>query len=163
DGAARLAELSPEALQYRTFEVVRTLLERLAEEGPLVVVLEDLHWADPTSVQLAERRLGVGEDAAVLLVVTSRPERGHPAWVILARGARLSPTSRDLRTAASVLGRQFGLPLLEAVSGGDGSVRRVLRGLQRLALVREGRRWPYPEFRFKLALIQEAAYRTILG
>ncbi|HYT29908.1 MAG TPA: ABC transporter substrate-binding protein [Actinomycetota bacterium] len=257
DGAARLAELSPEALQYRTFEVVRMLLERLAEEGPLVVVLEDLHWADPTSVQLAERLLGVGEDAAVLLVVTSRPERDHPAWairetaargfphrtaevaldalsgqadrellaalvgagtlptdvedrivehaegnpffleelvrsiadagalvregdgwrfdhavevevpptvekVILARIDRLAPASRDVLTAASVLGRRFGLPLLEAVSGGNGSVRGVLHDLQRLDLMREGRRWPYPEFRFKHALIQETVYRTIL-
>jgi oligopeptide transport system substrate-binding protein len=64
--------------------------------------------------------------------------------------------------AASVLGRQFGLPLLEAVSSGDGSVGDALLELQRLDLVRESRRWPEPEFRFKHALIQEAAYRTLV-
>ncbi|MGH7540799.1 MAG: adenylate/guanylate cyclase domain-containing protein, partial [Gemmatimonadota bacterium] len=37
DAQERLAELSPEALQYRTFEVVRELLRRLAEEGPVAV------------------------------------------------------------------------------------------------------------------------------
>src|SRR5262245_37682884 len=55
--ASRLAELAPEALQYRTFEVVGTLLVQLAEERPVAVALEDLHWADPTSVQLAESLL----------------------------------------------------------------------------------------------------------
>ena len=57
DAQARLGELSPEALQYRTFEVVRHWLQRLAEDGPVVVVLEDLHWADATSLQLLERLL----------------------------------------------------------------------------------------------------------
>src|SRR5207247_457432 len=42
DAASRLSELSPEALQYRTFEVVRHLFERLAEEGAVVVALEAL-------------------------------------------------------------------------------------------------------------------------
>src|SRR5437870_4448179 len=51
---ARLAELSPEAAQYRTFEVIRALFARLAEQGPIVAAFEDLHWADATSLQLLE-------------------------------------------------------------------------------------------------------------
>jgi ABC-type oligopeptide transport system substrate-binding subunit/class 3 adenylate cyclase len=258
EGQARLAELSPEALQYRTFEVMRTLFGRLAEEGPVVVALEDLHWADATSLLLVERLVADTEVSAILLVLTSRPERDHPSWrvkesaarelphrtreivlealpgetgrellralvgedvlpaetegrilehadgnpffleelvrsladagvlaregdrwrfdhaaeveipptvekVILARIDRLEPGAHAALMAASVLGRQFGLPALEAVSGGDGSVRRSLTDLQRLDLVREGRRWPEPEYRFKHALIQEAAYRTLLS
>src|SRR5439155_14048956 len=62
-----------------------------------------------------------------------------------------------------VLGRRFGLPLLEGVAGENGRLRDQLRELQRVDLVREGRRWPEPEYRFKHALIQETAYRTILG
>jgi ABC-type oligopeptide transport system substrate-binding subunit/class 3 adenylate cyclase len=257
EAAARLAELSPEALQYRTFQVVHHLAERLAAEGPVILVVEDLHWADATSTQLLERLLPVTEDAAVLLVLTLRPERDHAAWrikevaertlphrtreitlealsraadrqllgalvgmgtlprdievriladaegnpfyleelvrsladagalvredehwrfdhaapveipptvekVILARIDRLTPACHEVLTAASVLGRQFGLPLLEGVSGGDETVRESLHELQRLDLVREGRRWPEPEYRFKHALIQEAAYRTIV-
>ena len=82
--------------------------------------------------------------------------------VILARIDRLQPDAHDALMAASVLGRQFGLPLLEAVSGGEGDVQRSLLELQRLDLVRESRRWPEPEFRFKHVLIQEAAYRTLV-
>jgi ABC-type oligopeptide transport system substrate-binding subunit/class 3 adenylate cyclase len=257
EAQARLTELSPEALQYRTFEVVSTLLARLAEDGPVFVLLEDLHWADPTSVQLAETLVPLSEDAAVLLIVTQRPERDHPSWrihelaarevphrtrslpleglsgaagaelldglvgaetlppelrarllehadgnpffleelvrslvdagalvaddngwrydhdasvelpptvekVVLARIDRLDPAARDVLVAASVLGRHFGLPLLEGLAG-NGDTRGVLQSLQRLDLVREERRWPQPEYRFKHALIQEGAYRTLVG
>ena len=41
-------------------------------------------------------------------------------------------------------------------------MRQSLLDLMRLDLVREGRRWPEPEYRFKHALIQEAAYRTLV-
>jgi predicted ATPase len=259
EAADRLAELSPEALQYRTFEVMGTLFERLAEDRPVVVVLEDLHWSDATSLQLLERLLRVTEEAAVLLVLTQRSERDHPSWavreealrafphrsrevslealsgqadrdllqalvgsgtipddlertllshaegnpfyleelvrsladagalvreedgrwrfdhdlpleipptvekVILARIDRLSPECHRVLTAASVLGRRFGLPLLEGVSAGERGIRDSLHELQRLDLIREGRRWPQPEYRFKHALIQEAAYRTLLS
>jgi ABC-type transport system substrate-binding protein/class 3 adenylate cyclase len=256
EAQARLDELSPEALQYRTFAVVRELLTRLAADGPVCIVLEDLHWADATSLQLLERLLGDTETSALLLVLSARPERDHPSWgvkegaarelphrtrelalealsgdagrellhalvgegtlppemerrilepaegnpffleeivrslvdagalvpegegwrfdhavevevpptvekVILARIDRLQPEARDTLMAASVLGRQFGLPLLEAVSGGDAG--EVLPELQRLDLVRESRRWPEPEYRFKHALIQDAAYRTLVS
>ena len=256
DDQARLGELSPEALQYRTFEVVRHWLQRLAEDGPVAVALEDLHWADTTSLQLLERLLPDTESSALLLVLTLRQERDHPAWrlkedaarelphrtteialealsgdagldllrslvgagtlpeemegrilehadgnpffleelvrsladagslvrdgdgwrfdheaeveipptvekVILARIDRLDPEPHTVLMAASVLGREFGLPLLEAVSGGE-DVRQSLSALMRLDLLREARRWPEPEYRFKHALIQEAAYRTLV-
>src|SRR5439155_12141612 len=69
DAAERLAELSPEALQWRTFEVIGQLFERLASDRPLILVIDDLHWADATSVQLTERLLALAESAAVLLVI----------------------------------------------------------------------------------------------
>ena len=83
--------------------------------------------------------------------------------VILARDRPARP--RRARRADRRVGARppFGLPLLEGVTGGDGALREPLRELQRLDLVREGRRWPQPEYRFKHALIQEAAYRTLVG
>ena len=257
DAASHLAELSPEALQYRTFEVVGALLVRLAEERPVAFALEDLHWADPTSVQLAERLLPLVEEAAILFVATGRPEPDHPFWalkeaaarsfphrtrelaltplsgdadrellaalvgertlpleleerildaaagnpffleelvsslvdggalvrdeaswrfdhdvavevpptverVILARVDRLAPSTHELLIAASVLGRQFNLPLLAGVSGDGDALRSGLSELQRLDVVREARRWPQPEYQFKHALIQETVYRTVL-
>ncbi|HEY7281093.1 MAG TPA: AAA family ATPase, partial [Actinomycetota bacterium] len=265
EAEARLATLSPEALQYRTFEVVHHLIEKMAKDGPVVVALEDLHWADATSLQLVQRLMPLSESSAVLFVVTLRPERDHPAWsvresalwtlphrardlalealsgradlellhalvgedvlpenlerrvvagaegnpffleelvrslvdagaltrdestpsgwrfdhevavevpasvekVLLARIDRLSPSCHRVLTAASVLGRQFGQPVLQAVLAAEGEpegdVEPALAELQRLDLLRLERRWPQPEFRFKHVLIQETAYRTLVG
>ena len=91
EASVRLGELSPEALQYRTFEVVEMLLERLAAERPIVVALEDLHWADSTSVQLLERLLAAGERGAVLLVLAQREDREHPSWRLKERATREYP------------------------------------------------------------------------
>src|SRR5207248_2744581 len=63
EAEARTSQLSPEALQWRTFEVVGQLFARLAESAPLVLALEDLHWADPTSVLLLEQLLSLAEEA----------------------------------------------------------------------------------------------------
>jgi class 3 adenylate cyclase len=93
EAAGRLAELSPEALQYRTFEVMGALIARLAQDRPVIVAIEDLHWADPTSVQLAERLLPLSEEAAVLLVITMRPERHRDSARGPVRPGR-SPASR---------------------------------------------------------------------
>jgi oligopeptide transport system substrate-binding protein len=65
-------------------------------------------------------------------------------------------------TAASALGRRFALPLLEGVLEAAGA-GDSLHELQRLGLLEQSRRWPQPEFRFRHALIQETAYRTLLG
>jgi oligopeptide transport system substrate-binding protein len=59
------------------------------------------------------------------------------------------------------LGRTFALPLLEGVLGEVPP--DSLHELQRLGLLRQSRRWPQPEYRFRHALIQETAYRTLLS
>ncbi len=101
EAATRLAELSPEALQYRTFEVIGDLLSRLADDGPAVVAIEDLHWADATSVQLTERLLGLTEHAAVLFIVAQRPERDHASWRVKETTARELPhRTRELALEA---------------------------------------------------------------
>ncbi len=118
--AANLAELSPEAMQYRTFEVVRSLLTRLAEDGPIVVALEDLHWADATSVQLLERLVTDTEQAALLIVLTMRPERDHPSWRAKEDAARDLPhryREIDLTAISGDAGRE----LLNALVG-EGTV-----------------------------------------
>ena len=116
DAQARLGELSPEALQYRTFEVVRHWLQRLAEDGPVAVALEDLHWADATSLQLLERLLPDTETSALLLVLTLRQERDHPAWRLKEDAARELP-HRTTEMALEALSGDAGLDLLRSLVG----------------------------------------------
>jgi ABC-type oligopeptide transport system substrate-binding subunit/class 3 adenylate cyclase len=161
ESAARLAELSPEALQYRTFEVVIELVGRLAADGPLVLALEDLHWADATSVQLAERLLGLTESAALLIAVTQRSERDLPSWHLKELAAReyphlmrelaLEPLSRqaEFELLHDLVG-QGTLPaglegrLLEVAEGNPFFLQELVRSLADAgALVREGREWRF--------------------
>ncbi|HVN60118.1 MAG TPA: AAA family ATPase [Gaiellaceae bacterium] len=63
---------------------VRRLFEALAAERPLVVVLEDLHWAEPTFLQLVEYVADCSTGAAVLLLAAAREELldTSPGWAL---------------------------------------------------------------------------------
>lgn len=57
-----------------TFWAVRRLLEAIARNGPVVVVLEDIHWAEPTLLALIEHLASWIRESAVLLLCLARPE-----------------------------------------------------------------------------------------
>jgi DNA-binding NarL/FixJ family response regulator/tetratricopeptide (TPR) repeat protein len=61
--------------RYRAHWAVRELLERLAAAQPLVLVLDDLHWADPASVELLGGLLRRPPEAMVLLALALRPRQ----------------------------------------------------------------------------------------
>jgi DNA-binding CsgD family transcriptional regulator/HPt (histidine-containing phosphotransfer) domain-containing protein len=58
--------------RYRAHRAARTLLELLARDRPLVVVLDDLHWADEASIELLATLLRRGPEAPVLLALAFR-------------------------------------------------------------------------------------------
>ena len=59
--------------RYRAHRAVRRLLELLAADRPLVIVLDDLHWADEASIELVGALLRRGPDAPCLLAIAFRP------------------------------------------------------------------------------------------
>jgi DNA-binding NarL/FixJ family response regulator len=61
--------------RYRSHRAVRALLERLAEATPLVLVLDDLHWADSASVELLGALLRRPPAAPVLMALARRPRQ----------------------------------------------------------------------------------------
>src|SRR3970282_2739876 len=71
-----------EAPVEETFWAVRKLLEALARERPLVIVIDDLHWAAPTLLELIEHTADWTRDSPILLLGLSRPEllAPRPAW-----------------------------------------------------------------------------------
>src|SRR5262245_56290159 len=91
DAADRIRELSREALRQQTFEIFHDLLERLAADGSLCVVLEDLHWADEATLELLQEVLPVTEAAAVGLVLVYRSEREHGSWRLGERARQRYP------------------------------------------------------------------------
>jgi DNA-binding CsgD family transcriptional regulator/tetratricopeptide (TPR) repeat protein len=83
DGAA---EQSAASGADRLFDAVATALEAAARESPLVVVVEDLHWADTATLALLRFVVRVLERARVLMLVTYRSDelrRGNPlrSWI----------------------------------------------------------------------------------
>jgi tetratricopeptide (TPR) repeat protein len=72
--------LSGEQLKTGTFHALETLIECAANLRPLVLVCEDLHWADPTSIELLQIMLGLAEQNQLLIICAFRPEREHESW-----------------------------------------------------------------------------------
>jgi len=68
--------LADEAIVSRedTFRAVRRLLENLAGSRPLVVVLDDIHWAEPTLLDLIDHVADWSREAPILLLCVARPE-----------------------------------------------------------------------------------------
>jgi DNA-binding SARP family transcriptional activator len=97
--AQRIAELTGDAegtgSTGELFWAVRRLLEALSREHPLLLVLEDVHWAEPTLLDLVEYLSDWVSEAPVLVLCLARPDLldSRPGW---AEGAvRLEPLSPD--------------------------------------------------------------------
>ena len=60
----------------------RRFLERLSRQRPLLVVIEDAHWAEPTFIDLLEHVVVAGREAPMLVLCVARPEflEDHPNW-----------------------------------------------------------------------------------
>ena len=131
---AAAASLSPEQLQRATFSAMRAVVSALVAHGPAVLVLEDLHWADPTSLRLSEELSTVAREGPLLLVLTRRPEPDPGVSALEAALAadsdlrlhrlQLSPLSQDAERhlVISLLGGGTDDKVLDAVrEGADGN------------------------------------------
>ena len=87
DAQTRFDSVQGEALEQLTRMSARLLLTRFAAESPLVIVLEDLHWADPASVELFEALVGLARTAPIAFLALTRPEsvEAGPAGALRAR------------------------------------------------------------------------------
>ena len=254
EGHAHLNRLDPERNQRATFAAVRSVVSHLMARGPTVLVLEDLHWADPTSLRLTEQLLPLGMDGPLLVVMTRRPEPGPGAsdlerslapglpvrklalarldpsverdltmallggkcteevvgyithgtegnplfleerlsslletgaltrnkggWrvdhrvpgevpealerLVRSRADRLGPVPHQVALAASVLGSEFSIGALGAITDVDAELPTALSELCAGGLFAEVRSAPQPAYRFRHALIQEAIYKGLL-
>jgi class 3 adenylate cyclase/predicted ATPase len=80
DGRYPTIEMAPEQRRQKTLEALTTQLEALSHQKPVLMIFEDAHWADPTSLEAFGRAVDRIITLSVLLVVTYRPEF-EPPWV----------------------------------------------------------------------------------
>jgi DNA-binding CsgD family transcriptional regulator/tetratricopeptide (TPR) repeat protein len=156
--ALSLAEVP--ALRFRILEAVLTLIERLCLSAPMVLAVEDLHWADPSTLLCLRQLCRRLAHLPLALVLTLGPSPWSPeldrllSELLLHGGSHLRLGSMGPDEVAAlvteVLGASPGPTLLQAVEGAGGNplyVTELLHALssQGAIQVREGRA-ELPEF-----------------
>jgi class 3 adenylate cyclase/predicted ATPase len=241
DERAGAPQRTPEAQRRRTLEALVSLLLTLARPQPLLLVVEDLHWVDPSTVDLLAMIVDQCATARLYVVLTFRPEfrppwpaRSHLTPMMLGRlsraesalmvaevthGAALPDAlvrtildrtdgvplfveeltkmiseqrteagaddpslaipvtlqgllvarldrlgrAKEVAQLAATIGREFPYTLLRAVAPhDDATLHEVLRQLVEAELIYQRGVPPKATYLFKHALIQDAAYQTLL-
>jgi class 3 adenylate cyclase len=227
--------LTLERRQEKTYEALVDLLLRVARQRPILLVVEDLHWANSSWLAILGLLLERIEAASLLVVLSARPEF-QPSWpardwlhrltlerlpaelaatlvkevahdmplpeetvrelvgkadgiplfieemtrrvleggavasipitlheLLLARLDLLPSRQKELAQVGAVVGRDFPLELLAAVTGREAAdLRRELAGLLEAGLLEESREESDgPGYQFRHALFQEAAYQSL--
>lgn len=108
-------DLPAQKLKERTFNALVAQLRGLAARKPVLFVLEDAHWIDPTTLELLERLIGLVAEQRVLLVVTFRPDF-TPPWVRHSHVTQLALNRLPRRHCSSIISEiTRGRPLPEQV------------------------------------------------
>jgi class 3 adenylate cyclase len=80
DGRYPTLELTAQQRRQRTLEALMRQLEALAGTHPVLMIFEDIHWIDPTSLEALGRTVDRIRTLGVLLIITYRPEL-EPPWI----------------------------------------------------------------------------------
>jgi predicted ATPase len=111
-----LQELTPQKRKEKTFTALLAQLDRLAAQQPVYMIFEDIHWIDPTSLELLTATVEHVPQRRILLLVTARPEFTAP-W----------PTHPHMTTIPLTrLDRRDGAALVERVTGGKTLPKEVM-------------------------------------
>jgi class 3 adenylate cyclase/predicted ATPase len=158
DGRYPGLELAPQLRRQKTMEALTAQIETLSRQKPVMMILEDAHWADPTSLEAFGRAIDRIRRLRVLLLVTFRPEFDvpwgarpyvtalivnrldeHEAGAIIDRIAGNRPLSASIRQ--DIIERSDGIPLFveemtKAVleAGGEIAAERTVAAVPSRAL-----------------------------
>jgi len=160
EGAAldRVKALDPQAVQAQYLAAMRKLLQAMAARQPLVLICDDIHWADPSSTELLVKLLSLASEAPLLFTFITRLDRETAGWKMV-QAARdlgaglteltLNPLSdADSRQLVSNLLEVESLPenvrniILQKAEGNPFFVEEVIRMLiDRGAIIKQDDRW----------------------
>ncbi len=100
--------LNPQARKSRTLSALVRLLEGYAARQPVIMIVEDAHWIDPTTSEWLDLLIDGLQNVPVLLIITFRPEF-QPRWTLFSYVTALSLSRLD---------RDDGSAIVDRVSGG---------------------------------------------
>jgi class 3 adenylate cyclase/predicted ATPase len=107
DGRYPALELSPEQRRQQTLQALSLQVEALARSKPVLMIFEDAHWSDPTSVEAFGRTVDQIKTLAALLIVTFRPEFNAP-WAGRSHVTSLALNRLGEREAATIVASLVG-------------------------------------------------------
>ena len=95
-------EIAPQAHKQQTQKALLDQLSGLAERQPVLVMFEDLHWADPTTLEVLEQMVDRIQEWPVLAIVTYRPEF-QPPWIGRTHTTTLTLNRLSRRQGAAIV------------------------------------------------------------
>jgi predicted ATPase len=113
DGRYPTLDLAPRQRRQRTLEALVLQLEVLTRSTPVLMIFEDAHWTDPTSLELFSRTVGRIRALRVLLLVAFRPEF-DPPWLGRAYVTALTINRLAEREVGAMIDRLDGNKLIPA-------------------------------------------------
>ena len=136
----RAANFAPEELRRRQMAALTAWVLAGARSQPIVLAFEDLHWADPTSLELLRALAERGAQARLLLVAAARPEF-RPPWSLRSHHSVISLTPLDRAGVARLVAEismchALSKDVIEGVSERTGGVPLFVEEVTRLLLER---------------------------
>jgi class 3 adenylate cyclase len=107
DGRYPALDLAPQQRRQRTLEALTAQLAGLATQRPVLMIVEDAHWVDPTSLEAFGRTVDRIKTLPALLIVTFRPEFNAP-WAGQSHVMSLTLNRLGEREAATIIKRLVG-------------------------------------------------------
>ena len=111
DGRYPKLELTPQQRRQKTLEALTAQLEALSRAKPVLMIFEDAHWVDPTSLEALGRAVDRIRTLGLLLIVTYRPEF-EPPWIGQPHVTALTLNRLGEREIAAMIDRLTGNKLL---------------------------------------------------
>ena len=107
DGRYPALDLAPEERRQKTQEALTAQLAGLTRQRPALMIVEDAHWVDPTSLEVFGRTVEQIKTLPVLLIVTFRPEFNAP-WAGRSHVTTLALNRLGEREAATIIASLVG-------------------------------------------------------
>ena len=113
DGRYPTLELAPQQRRQKTLEALTAQLEALSRSNPVLMIFEDVHWVDPTSLETLGRTVDRITVVGVLMIITHRPEF-EPPWLGRSYVSALTLNRLGQREIAAMIDRVAGNQALSA-------------------------------------------------
>ncbi|ESZ12949.1 hypothetical protein X737_26090 [Mesorhizobium sp. L48C026A00] len=132
--------LSPERKKEQTFGALNRILDERSRRSPVLILFEDAHWADPSSLELLDRLIMRVASLPVMVIISFRPEF-HAPWVgqasvTLMALSRLGPRQATTLASQVVIGQTLPAGMLERIVAQTDGVPLFIEELTKAVLER---------------------------